>query len=141
MADTKHPHVPSLHQTPKLPVEGDGINYHGIVWFVVTLTIVTLVCQILMWALFAVLDKRAVSNDSPRSALAAPQGTMPPPPNLRTNEPGDLHTFRENEDKILSTYDWIDKDKGVVRIPIDRAKELLLERGLPTRSATETPKK
>jgi len=141
MADTKHPHVPALHQTPELPVEGDGINYRGIVWFVVTLTIVTLVCQILVWALFVVFDKRAASTDTPRSALAAPQGTAPPAPNLLTNEPGNLHSFREGEDKALSTYEWVDKDKGVVRIPIDRAKELLLERGLPTRGATETPKK
>jgi len=135
MADTKHPHVPSLHQTPDLPVEGDGINYRGIVWFVATLTIVTVVCQALMWGLFAVFDKRAASNDTPRSPLAAPQGTPPPAPNLLTNESGNLHSFRESEDKVLSTYDWVDKDKGVVRIPIDRAKELLLERGLPVRGA------
>ena len=141
MADTKHSHAPSLHHTPELPVEGDGVNYRGIVWFVVTLTIVTLVCQILMWVLFVVLDKRAVSSDTPRSALAAPQGTMPPAPNLLTNEPGNLHTFREEEEKVLSTYDWIDKDKGIVRIPIDRAKELLLERGLPVRGAAEAAKK
>ena len=140
MADTKHPHVPSLHQAPDLPVEGDGINYRGIVWFVATLTIVTLVCQILMWALFAVFEKRTASSDTPRSPLAAPQGTLPPAPNLVTNEPGTLHSFRESEDTVLSTYDWVDKDKGVVRIPIDRAKELLLERGLPTRGATETKK-
>jgi hypothetical protein len=141
MADTKHPHVPALHQTPELPVEGDGINYRGIVWFVVTLTIVTLVCQILVWALFVVFDKRAASTDTPRSALAAPQGTAPPAPNLLTNEPGNLHSFREGEDKALSTYEWVDKDKGVVRIPIDRAKELLLERGLPVRGAEAATKK
>jgi len=136
MADTKHPPVPSLHQTPDLPVEGDGINYRGIVWFVATLVIVTVACQIMMWGMFVVFDTRATAADVPRSPFAAPQGTEPPAPNLLTNEPGNLRTFRQNEEQILSTYDWVDKEKGVVRIPIDRAKELLLERGLlPARSA------
>ena len=34
---------------------------------------------------------------------------------------------------MLTTYGWVDKNAGTVRIPIDRAKELLLERGLPVR--------
>ena len=68
-----------------------------------------------MWGLFAVFDKQAASSDTPRSPLAAPQGTPPPAPTFSTNEPGNLHSFRESEDKVLSTYDWIDKDEGVVR--------------------------
>jgi len=40
---------------------------------------------------------------------------------------------------VLSTYGWTDKNAGVVRIPIDRAMELQLERGFPTRK--ETPKR
>jgi hypothetical protein len=35
-----------------------------------------------------------------------------------------LKTLREEADKALATYGWIDKNKGVARIPIERAKEL-----------------
>ena len=50
MADTK-PHHARL-----APVEGDGISYSGIVWFVVILTVTTLVCQILMVVLFKAME-------------------------------------------------------------------------------------
>jgi len=46
-----------------------------------------------------------------------------------------LKAFREHEHEILTTYGWADKSAGVVRIPIDRAKDLLIERGLPVRGA------
>ena len=37
-----------------------------------------------------------------------------------------LKTSREDADKALNTYAWIDKNKGVVRIPISRAMELTI---------------
>jgi hypothetical protein len=33
----------------------------------------------------------------------------------------------EHEEIRLTTYGWVDKEKGVVRIPIDRAMTLLVE--------------
>jgi len=44
--------------------------------------------------------------------------------------------MRAEEDKILKNYGWIDQEKGIVRIPIDRAIEILAQRGLPARSAS-----
>ena len=37
-----------------------------------------------------------------------------------------LKTLREEADKALTTYGWVDKTKGVARVPIDRAMELTL---------------
>jgi hypothetical protein len=42
--------------------------------------------------------------------------------------------MRAEEDKILKSYAWIDKEKNIVRIPIDRAIDILAERGLPVRA-------
>ena len=44
-----------------------------------------------------------------------------------------MKRFIEGEDRRLATYDWADKDKGVVQIPIERAMDLIVERGLPVR--------
>ena len=66
---------------------------------------------------------------------AAPPPPPPPPPNLLVNEPTVLDQFRTAEAHALTTYGWVDKTNNVVRLPIDRAKELVLERGLPTRGA------
>jgi hypothetical protein len=40
----------------------------------------------------------------------------------------DLHT---REDLLLDNYSWVDRTKGTIRIPIDRAMELIAQRGLP----------
>jgi hypothetical protein len=128
---------------PQGPVEGDGVSYRGIVWFIVILTVTTLVCQGLMWALFAWQQSRHARNDAPRALLAAPADQMPPAPNLlylgtppNLGEPANLDRFRRTEDELLHGYGWVDRNAGTVRIPIDRAKDLLMERGLPVRGAS-----
>jgi hypothetical protein len=141
MADIKH-----THATPAAPTEGDGINYRGILWFMVILTVTTVVCQVLMWGTLKFFIEDADKNDAARAPMAAPMatpalvcdnmvvpgpgGTMPPP-YLQTREPLGLESFRASEDEILTKYGWVDKNEGIVRIPVERAKALLLERGIP----------
>ena len=57
-------------------------------------------------------------------------------PHLQLQAPEDLKKFRVSEESELNTYGWINRTAGVVRIPVARAMELTLERGLPTRSET-----
>lgn len=59
---------------------------------------------------------------------------MPPEPRLQTTAPLDLKRYRDDEEKILEGYGWVDPQAGVVRIPIDRAMDLLLQKGYPVRS-------
>jgi hypothetical protein len=112
--------------------ESDGINYRGIVVFMAILAVTTFICQGIVVGMFKFFDKSAADADTPRAVMSAPTGTMPPPPNLLTDEPGNLKKFRASEEETLDTYGWQDKNAGVVRLPIARAKELLLERGLPS---------
>jgi hypothetical protein len=140
MSDTSHPRpTPAPHE----PTEGDGVSYRGIVWFVVVLTVTTLVCQGLVLLLLNFELTRDNASDVQRAPTAAPALTEAPPPNLISldanmpqGEATNLARFRESEDVSLTTYGWVDKNAGTVRIPIDRAKALLLERGLPVRGAT-----
>ena len=136
MSDTR-----SLHasQAPVGPTEGDGISYRGLLWFGVILAGTTLVCQILMWGLFALFEGQAQKTDTARAPLALPSGTLAPPPNLLTDEPANLKRFRAEEDGVLTTYGWMDKNAGVVRLPLERAKAIVLERGFPVRSSANVP--
>jgi hypothetical protein len=129
MADTKHAHAPAL------PVEGDGVSYSGIGWFVVILAAVSAVCMALVWGMFLWMETRVDASDPPRAPLAAPALQQPAGPTLEfnLNEPGNLSEFRAREAETLSTYGWVDRNAGTVRIPIDQAKERLLQQGLPTR--------
>jgi hypothetical protein len=142
MADTKQPHS---------PVEGDGISYRGIVWFVIVLAIVTVTCQLIIWVVLRTMQHSQAANEAPLSPVApaaearqAEGGRVypemvaigrsgGPAPQLLVKEPANLENLRAHEQEVLTTYGWSDQAAGTYRIPIDRAKELLLERGLPVR--------
>ncbi len=69
----------------------------------------------------------------PTDLQNAPIPTLPPEPRLEA-EPGLLlQQLRSQEDKALHTYGWVDEKAGIVRMPIDRAMDILAERGLPHR--------
>src|SRR5947209_13701872 len=72
--------------------------------------------------------------------MAAPPASSPPAPVLQPDPVADLHQMRAQEDQILQGYAWVDRGAGKVRIPIARAMQLLVERGLPNVSGpTPTP--
>ncbi len=70
-----------------------------------------------------------------RASSAAPRPSVAPPePRLQADPAGDLARFRAEEDAALTSYGWVDRARGVIRVPIERASTLLLSRGLPTRA-------
>jgi hypothetical protein len=62
---------------------------------------------------------------------------MPPAPRLQITEGKDLKAFKAEEREALNGYGWVDKAGGTLHIPIDRAIEILAERGLPSREKKE----
>jgi hypothetical protein len=57
-------------------------------------------------------------------------GTFPEP-RLQPDEVRDMDKFRQSEDRILHSYSRVDANGNTVRIPIERAMEIVAERGLP----------
>ncbi len=51
----------------------------------------------------------------------------------------DLGEMRAAEQRVLTSYGWVDQQKGIVRIPIEQAMKLTLERGLPLHNAVAAP--
>ena len=65
----------------------------------------------------------------PLSPLAGP--AQPPlGPALQINAEHDLHSFRSEEDGLLHSYGWVDRKNAIVRIPIDQAMALVVQRGV-----------
>jgi hypothetical protein len=106
----------------------------GLVYFVLTMAaILAATCLALIW-----LFKHFQKTENPGSVVAVPFAAgrpLPSPPRIQANPGADMQSYSESQQNLLNTYGWIDRQNGVVRLPIDRAMELLLERGLPTRSA------
>jgi hypothetical protein len=60
-----------------------------------------------------------------------------PGPRLQVDANKDLRQMRAGEDTVLDSYGWVDKDSVIVRIPIQRAMEILAKKGLPARKQEE----
>lgn len=87
-------------------------------------------------ALEHTLMDREARLSPPANPLAEKQGArLPPAPRLQVNPARDILEHRRAEDRVLSGWGWVDAEKGIARIPIDRAMALVVERGLPAPSA------
>lgn len=102
------------------------------------LAIIVAVMGVISYGILAYLDANVVDNIS-ASPMATEGAQRPPEPRLEEHPALELPKLRAREDELLSTYGWTDKKAGVVRIPIDRAMELQLQRGFPTRAGARKP--
>jgi hypothetical protein len=142
--------------------ERSDIGVSGIIYFLISLAVGCVVAYFVARGLYSVLDKHFEATQPPLSPLVAnaPADTRSippeyktdsegtdyqkyleknfPSPQLETNERTELNEIRLREENTLSTYDWIDQKAGTVRIPIDRAMELVAQRGLPVRAQSST---
>jgi len=138
-APQPHPHLHGELHNPDTAHEQTDISIRGIVTFVILLVGVALAVQVAMYGVFAVFNRIETSNDTEASPLAAPANTPPPEPRLQTTPWADLRVLRANEQSSLHGYGWIDQSAGVAHIPIDRAKALLLQKGMPVRPDVADP--
>jgi hypothetical protein len=135
-----HPHGELVNEN--VHHEESDINVRAIVTFVVVLTGVTVAIQVLVYGLFLLFNKiedKTQPEVSPLTAAAAVKGSDFPAPSLQTTPWTDLTDLRAQEAAFLHGYGWVDQTAGIGRIPIDRAKAILLEKGLPVRPEVADP--
>ena len=94
-------------------------------------TAVALIFIGLMWVLLDFSSERQALQSPAANPLAATFARKEPPePRLQTHPLTDLAGLRQHENELLHGYGWADKNAGVVRIPIDKAKELIAKSGV-----------
>ena len=119
---------------PTIHHETSDADVKAVFAFGLGLMIVGAMILFLVWLLLGYLSRREAGSGARQFPLAAEQQTrLPPEPRLQTNPRQDLIDLRAREDAILNTYGWVDKTRGIVRIPIREAMRLTVERGLPAR--------
>jgi hypothetical protein len=122
---------PRSQRSPREPYERRDLSPRVIGLFLAGLVLATAAVLLLNWGLFDYFATRQTRTDQPPSPLADVR-QIPPEPRLQVSGAADLAAFRAKEEAELKSYGWIDRNAGIVRIPIDRAMDLLLQRGLPT---------
>jgi hypothetical protein len=75
-------------------------------------------------------------QETPIPQLAREREAMPGM-RLQVDPQDELRQMRAAEDATLNSSGWVDKDAGIVRIPVDRAMEILAKKGLPARKQEE----
>jgi hypothetical protein len=81
----------------------------------------------LSYGYFARAEFRSIQPVTMVSAQPSPLRV----PALQVNPAADFENFRASEEQLLTTYGWVDPQKGIVRIPIDEAMKRVIEEGLP----------
>jgi hypothetical protein len=157
--------VPELaaHPVPGAPTdmhEGSEPNLRPILGFAISLAVLCAVAMLLMRVMFvAEIDTRR--GDDPVPTPLSVERQVPPEPRLQSLQgvplsselstgpvPEDaepfqttsLNDFDHKARATLGSYGWVDRQAGVVHVPIERAIELVLKNGLPT-SAPKTDKR
>jgi hypothetical protein len=125
--------------------ERQDLRAPAIVYFLVGLAVATALIAFVLKGLYYYLDTRErisqptmsplitnVPTDTRHIPATYPQSSFPNP-KLEEDERNQLNQIRLTEEQTLNSYGWVDEKAGTVRIPIERAMELIAQRGLPVR--------
>jgi hypothetical protein len=134
------------HENGHGSFERQDLQASGILYFLLGLVVAIALCLVGLRGVFAFLDHREralqpqvnplvtnVPTDTRHITPGYPQGAFPNP-KLEEDERGQLNGIRLEEEKTLYSYGWVDEKTGTVRIPIERAMDLIVQRGLPVRA-------
>ena len=140
--------------------EKTDINIKGVLAFGGVLLFCGLMVHVILWGVYRGLDRyeqtkavpinpmvpqEVVATHAPNANRMEPAKEMGetseqvnrrlvatfPEPRLQVDDVHDMNVLRQSNDKQLSEYQWIDQKAGKVRIPVERAMDIIVQRGLP----------
>lgn len=128
------PDVSYIHNEGVAHEESD-LNLDGIIKFVIHLIVLVAASAAIVYGMYRFFSGQEYEQEkaeTPSTLLKREQRAsgepedMFPEPRLQTLPVRDLEAFRNAEEQKLKGYNWLDKEKGIVSIPIDEAKKRLL---------------
>ncbi len=121
--------------------ETRDLNPVGIAAFGCLFLISMAVILVVTTGIFSLLSGKSPLPQIPPASLAnAPGPTPPAGVQLEALPAVNYQQFLAGEEATLSSYGWIDKTRGIVHIPINRAMDLVVSQNLPARPASEAQK-
>ena len=127
--------------------EREDLSTRGVFAFMIGLAVIGLVIYFIIVGMYRFLDNYERSQMATSSPLVTSKGAMSRvvtqddmdkmfkdngAPMLETNEMGQFRNFLVQQENQLNSYGWVDEKAGAVHIPIERAMQLVAQRGLPT---------
>lgn len=122
---TGHGHDSAGHN---MDYEERDLPARRITIWVLSLMLVLVAVMGLMWVLFG------TPKANPREDIVTSRNMTQPLLQVKPSEA--FKKYREEQEKLLSSYGWVDKNQGIVRIPIQEAMDIVVRKGLPSRATS-----
>ncbi|HEX4963853.1 MAG TPA: hypothetical protein VF173_23715 [Thermoanaerobaculia bacterium] len=107
------------------------INVRAIVLSGAALVVVALVAHLLMWWLLKGFEHYDEKREVRLSPVEAANPQQPPPAPLLQEDPvADMTQMRAREEQELTHAAWIDRQQGIVRLPVADAIDVVAARGV-----------
>ncbi|MFZ0916574.1 MAG: hypothetical protein WAN04_06745 [Candidatus Udaeobacter sp.] len=126
-------------EQPHQDHERKDVDVISLFTIVFTLFLASAVIFLVVTDMMHYLKLHEPSKTSGQANIPATRTAEFPPPRLEVKPGAGLAKLRAAEDFDLNSYGWVDRDAGIVRIPIDRAIQVILQRGLSDVGAGQTP--
>lgn len=129
---------------PSTAYDHTDLGARGIFVFLVGLALTIAMVHLVIYGFVRVYERfqpqsiQTAASITEPTAQAGPKGEPTahfPYPQVQPDPVGDMNKFREAEELELNSAGWIDQSAGVAHIPIERAIDLVAQRGLPVRPA------
>lgn len=104
--------------------EESDVNYRAIAYVALAIVLSAILIHLVLLLLMGHFERQAQSQRGPMPPRQSPAETFPAP-QLQVDPTQDLQRLRASEDALLGEYAWVDRGRGLIRIPITRAMELL----------------
>jgi hypothetical protein len=131
--NVRKPHPPELVH-PDVHFEESDINARDVVLTGSAVLLFTYVVILLLYPFMEHFEHVHERESPPPLPIAAHGTPVPPEPRLQDMPRRDLQELRAREDFELHRYSVLNAN-GIVTIPIDRAMDLLAQRGIPAQKA------
>lgn len=126
---------------PQVDYDRTDLSAKGIIGFLIGLAVTVLLIGVISWGMYYFFSGGRIYPQPSAAETATPASSIPkgnpelrfPAPTLQPDPAAELNKFRSGEEERLNSYGWVDQKAGVVHIPIERAIDLVAQRGLPTR--------
>jgi hypothetical protein len=132
-------------QSESKAYETRDVKIRPLVVFVAGLALATLAAYLIVLGIFRLFNAQEASKDATADPVAVqraalpPEQRLPPQPRIQADPSGEYQLLRQQEELVLTTYGWVDRPAGIVRIPMDQAMKLVVEQGLPVRQSAAAP--
>lgn len=142
MADEHVHHASADDEYLETPPDSTYEHTDASVWIIVKFLFWLAISAVIIHAglglMYELLIQRSMETEQPYPLAEGEAAPLPPAPRLQQFPRSELYQFRLDEQTLLERYGWMNKETGLVHIPIEEAMRLTLERGVLQSRSQET---